>query len=101
VIGDLAVTLAQTDAGTACRTHSCRLIPGGTWHMSRVRAGGSYALLGTTEWPGFGPSDLEIADVAALMRAYPDFRAEIAAVTAAGDTASQTSFSGGRLHLFL
>jgi uncharacterized protein len=60
------------------------LIPGGAWHVSRVRAGGSYALLGTTEWPGFDPSDLEIADVAALLRAYPDFRAEIAAFTARG-----------------
>jgi hypothetical protein len=60
------------------------LIPGAAWHVSRVRTGGSYALLGTTEWPGFDSSDLEIADVVALMRAYPDFRAEIAAFTAAG-----------------
>ena len=67
------------------------LIPGGTWQVSRVRAGGSYALLGTTEWPGFDPSDLEIGDVAALMRAYPDFRAEIAAFTATADTGSPRS----------
>jgi uncharacterized protein len=60
------------------------LIPGGTWHISRVRAGGSYALLGTTEWPSFDPTDLEIGDAPALMRAYPDVRAEIAAFTAVG-----------------
>jgi predicted cupin superfamily sugar epimerase len=59
------------------------LIPGGTWHISRVRAGGSYALLGT-EWPSFDPTDLEIGDAPALMRAYPDVRTEIAAFTAAG-----------------
>jgi hypothetical protein len=50
--------------------------------VSRVRVDGSYALLGTTEWPGFDPSGLEIGDAAALMRAYPDFRPEMAAFTA-------------------
>ena len=60
------------------------LIPGGAWHVSRLKAGGSYALLGTTEFPGFDPSDLEVGDAAALIRAYPGFRAEIAAFTATG-----------------
>jgi uncharacterized protein len=41
--------------------------------------------------PGLRPSDLEIGDVAALMRAYPDFRAEIPAFTATADTGSQSS----------
>jgi uncharacterized protein len=77
--GALAVVGSDLAAGTRPQL----LIPGGAWHVSRVKAGGSYALLGTTEWPGFDPSDLEIANVAALMRTYPRFRAEIAAFTAA------------------
>ncbi|MGH6905030.1 MAG: cupin domain-containing protein, partial [Geminicoccaceae bacterium] len=80
--GSGALAVVGSDLAAGMRPQL--LIPGGAWHVSRVRTGGSYALLGTTEWPGFDPSDLEIADVAALMRAYPDFRAEIAAFTAAG-----------------
>ena len=49
------------------------LIPGGTWHVSRVRPGGEYALLGTTEWPGFEPADLELGDPQKLARDYPAF----------------------------
>jgi predicted cupin superfamily sugar epimerase len=30
-------------------------IPGGTFHISRLRKGSSFALLGTTEWPGVEP----------------------------------------------
>jgi predicted cupin superfamily sugar epimerase len=76
--GALAVVGSDLAAGMRPQL----LIPGGTWHVSRVKAGGSYALLGTTEWPGFDPSDLEIGDVAALIEVYPQFRAEIAAFTA-------------------
>jgi len=52
-------------------------IPGGTFHVSRLAAGGGYALLGTTEWPGVEPADVEIGDVEALSAAYPELKAQI------------------------
>jgi len=60
------------------------LIPGGTFHTSRlqtlhVRTG--FALLGTTEWPGFESADLELADPTKLIAAYPTLRREIEAFT--------------------
>jgi uncharacterized protein len=58
------------------------VIPGGTWHVSRLRPGGDYALLSTTEWPGVEPSDVERPDLDALISAYPDFRQQIQAFTA-------------------
>ena len=52
------------------------LIPGGTFHTSRIREGSptAFALLGTTEWPGFEPPDLEPGDPDTLMAKYPAFR---------------------------
>ena len=52
-------------------------IPGGTFHISRLRAGSNFALLGTTEWPGFEPSDLELGDPNKLTADYPALRDEI------------------------
>jgi predicted cupin superfamily sugar epimerase len=69
--GSGALAVVGSDLAAGMRPQL--LIPGGTWHVSRVKAGGR---------PGFDPSDLEIGDVAALMEAYPQFRAEIAAFTA-------------------
>jgi uncharacterized protein len=46
-------------------------IPGGTWHVSRLRSGGEYALLATTEWPAVEPEDVEVPDDEELIRAYP------------------------------
>ena len=57
-------------------------IPGGTFHVSRVRAGGNYALLGTTEWPGVEPPDVELGDPAKLATAYPSMREQLQAFTA-------------------
>jgi predicted cupin superfamily sugar epimerase len=60
--------------------HPQLLIPGGTFHTSRVskRSGGSgFALLGTTEWPGFESPDLELADPDKMIAAYPALRREI------------------------
>jgi predicted cupin superfamily sugar epimerase len=54
------------------------LIPGGTFHTSRLAPGAAgYALLASTEWPGVEPSDVEHGDIDALAEAYPDFRKEI------------------------
>ncbi len=57
------------------------LVPGGTFHVSRVRPGGRFALLGTTAWPAPDPPDLEPGDPAQLMAAYPALREQIAAFT--------------------
>ena len=53
------------------------LFPGGTFHVSRLRPGGTHALLGTTEWPGVEPPDVELGDRDALMVAYADLREQI------------------------
>src|SRR6266540_2630898 len=63
------------------------VIPGQTWHVSRLRAGGRYALLGTTEWPAFEPPDLELGDVTELAQAYPAFADELRAFAGAPSAA--------------
>jgi predicted cupin superfamily sugar epimerase len=52
-------------------------IPGGTFHMSRLQAGGAWALLGTSEWPAVEPPDVEQAEPAELIAAFPAMRAAI------------------------
>jgi len=52
-------------------------IPGGTFHVSRLRSESSYALLGTTEWLGVEPADVELGNCEELIKAYPAFREEI------------------------
>jgi hypothetical protein len=63
------------------------VIPGQTWHVSRLRAGGRYALLGTTEWPAFEPPDLELGDITELAQAYPAFADELRSFAGAPSTA--------------
>lgn len=56
------------------------LIPGGTFHTSRLQKISTptgFALLGTTEWPGFESADLELADPTKLIAAYPTLHREI------------------------
>jgi predicted cupin superfamily sugar epimerase len=57
------------------------LVPGMTFHISRVRPGGDYAFMGTTAWPSVTPDDLEIGDPEALSTTYPAMREQIAAFT--------------------
>lgn len=60
------------------------LIPGGTFHTSRLRRGSpakAFALLGTTEWPGFESPDIELAEPTTLIATYPALRNEIEAFT--------------------
>jgi predicted cupin superfamily sugar epimerase len=62
------------------------LIPGGTFHTSRLHGGSpakAFALLGTTEWPGFESPDLELAEPARLIATYPTLRSEIEAFSTA------------------
>jgi predicted cupin superfamily sugar epimerase len=56
-------------------------VPGGTWQGSRLRAGGKFALLGTTVAPGFAPDDYEHGLREDLIRRYPDVRDHIIALT--------------------
>jgi uncharacterized protein len=57
-------------------------IPGGTFHVGRLRVGAHYALLATTEWPAVEPADVELGDREGLSAAYPAMRDEIALFTA-------------------
>jgi uncharacterized protein len=69
------VKVVGSDLATGMRPQL--FIPGGTFHISHLRKGGSFALLGTTEWPGVEPPDVEIRDRDKLLADYPGFRDEI------------------------
>jgi len=47
------------------------VVPGGTWHGSRLREGGEFALVGTTMSPGYHPQDFELGDRHHLASIYP------------------------------
>ena len=47
------------------------LLPGGTFHTSRLPDGG-WALLASTEWPGVEPADVEQGDPEGLAASHPD-----------------------------
>ncbi|CAH1650296.1 cupin domain-containing protein [Chelatococcus asaccharovorans] len=50
------------------------LIPGGTFHMSRLEHHQGFALLGSSEWIGVEPPDVELGDFEDLSRRYPAMR---------------------------
>jgi len=52
-------------------------IPGGTFHVGRLRPGGAYALLATTEWPAVEPADVEIGQAAHLITDFPNLAEQI------------------------
>ena len=47
------------------------VVPRGAWQGSRLRAGGRFALLGTTMAPGYDPADYEGGRRQELMDLYP------------------------------
>ncbi len=57
------------------------VVPRGVWQGARLRAGGRYALLGTTVAPGFEYADYEHGRRDALLETYPEFRDLIVALT--------------------
>jgi predicted cupin superfamily sugar epimerase len=57
------------------------VVPGGAWQGSRLRAGGKYALLGTTVAPGFDYQDFEIGEREELLAEFPAFAPLITALT--------------------
>jgi predicted cupin superfamily sugar epimerase len=54
------------------------VVPAGVWQGSLLRAGGAFALMGTTIAPGFDFADYEAGDSDALVAAYPAFAERIA-----------------------
>jgi predicted cupin superfamily sugar epimerase len=57
------------------------VVPEGVWHGSRLRPGGSFALLGTTMAPGFDFADYEAATHEDLVLRFPEFASVIKQLT--------------------
>jgi len=57
------------------------VVPRGVWQGSRLKAGGKFALLGTTVSPGFEFADFELGQRDAMLAAYPRFSEMIRALT--------------------
>lgn len=55
--------------------------PAGSWQGSHVQSSGSWALMGTTMAPAYGPEDFELGSRTALSQQYPDVRGLIEALT--------------------
>jgi len=53
------------------------VVPRGVWQGSRLRAGGRWALLGTTMAPGYDPLDFELGQAVRLVAGWPERRALI------------------------
>jgi predicted cupin superfamily sugar epimerase len=73
-----AILLGQDIAAGMRLQHT---VLGGVWQGSRVRAGGKYALLGTTMAPGFEYEDYETGQRQDLIARYPDFSPRITVLT--------------------
>jgi len=65
----------------AAGMHPQHVVPGGVWQGSRLRAGGRYALLGTTMSPGFDYQDYESGIRQSLVQLYPEHSELIASLT--------------------
>lgn len=57
------------------------VVPGGYWQGARLRAGGRWALLGTTVFPGFDLRDFELGIRERLLKLYPKLRKAIIELT--------------------
>ena len=73
------VIILGTDLAAGMRPQ--HVVPGGIWQGSRLRAGGSYALLGTTMSPGFDYKDYETGTRSILTQQYPKHSALITSLT--------------------
>jgi uncharacterized protein len=78
--GNSEVRVVGADLGAGMRPQL--LVPGGTFHAGRIRAGGAYALLGTSVWLRAEPSDVEMGNVEMLTAKYSAAQAEIGSFTA-------------------
>jgi len=57
------------------------VVPRGTWQGSRLKPGGTLALLGTTVAPGFEFADFELGNRASLLATYSRFSEMIQTLT--------------------
>jgi predicted cupin superfamily sugar epimerase len=57
------------------------VVPGGVWQGSRLKEGGSFALLGTTMSPGFDYEDYVSGKAEDLIRNWPERAEMIRALT--------------------
>lgn len=64
--------------------HNQHIVRSGVWQGSRLRAGGKFALMGTTMAPPFDPKTFELGDRKTLLRDYPDRAELIEALTKSG-----------------
>ena len=77
--GSVKTTVLGTDIAAGQRPQL--LVPAGVWQGSRLAPGGSFALLGTTMWPGYTPECYRHGDPAELARQYPQAAEIIARLT--------------------
>ncbi|NQU43247.1 cupin domain-containing protein [bacterium] len=66
------------------------VVPRNIWQGCRLKAGGCFALMGTTVAPGFDFPDFEVGERSTLLQAYPDYADLIRRLTP-GDTAARDS----------
>ncbi len=76
--GGEVIVLGQDIAAGMRLQHT---VPGGVWQGSQLRAGGKYALLGTTMAPGFEYEDYETGKRRELSAQFPQYSALVAALT--------------------
>jgi predicted cupin superfamily sugar epimerase len=57
------------------------IVPGNVWQGARLKAGGLFALMGTTVAPGFDYADYEAANREELLRQFPTFADAIRSLT--------------------
>ena len=57
------------------------IVPGNVWQGARLKAGGRFALMGTTVAPGFDYADYEAGDREELLRQFPSFADRIRTLT--------------------
>ncbi len=77
--GSAEVSVLGQDIAAGMRLQ--HVVAGGLWQGCRLRAGGSYALLGTTMSPGFDYADYESGTRENLAKLYPAYSAMIASLT--------------------
>ncbi len=58
------------------------MVPAGVWQGCRLKAGGSWALMGCTVAPGFDYADFALGDRAELVAKHPEHKELIEALTA-------------------
>lgn len=90
-LGDAVEMLQLDESGTGrvillgrdvlARQNCQVLVPRGVWQGARLRAGGSWALMGCTVAPGFEFADFELGDRQRLREQHPGFREWIDALT--------------------